>query len=61
MDPVTLVVLLVVWVLASSGSGLALAMLAKRLNPGLSRNRLWVFYTILTAVLAALVLMLIWR
>lgn len=60
MDTITLLVLLALWVLASSGSGLALAVLAKRLHPGLSRNRLWLFYTVLTAVLAGIVLLVAW-
>ena len=60
MDPLALLILLALWVLASSGSGWVLAILAKRLHPGLSRNKLWVFYTALSALLAAIVLIILW-
>lgn len=49
-------VLILIWVLAAVGSGLVLALLAVRLHPGLSFRRLWVFYTALVALLAAVAL-----
>jgi hypothetical protein len=52
------VVLLVVWVAASSGTGYLLALLARKIHPSLSLVRLWFFYTVLMAALVAFVLML---
>ena len=53
-------VLAVVWVVSSSGTGLLLALLARRIHPGLSLVRLWFFYTILMALLVAFVFILGW-
>ena len=52
--------LAVVWVVSSSGTGLLLALLARRIHPGLSLVRLWFFYTILMALLVAFVFILGW-
>jgi hypothetical protein len=60
MDPVALLVLSVVWVAASSGSGFLLASIAKRAHPGLSLRKLWGFYTVLMATLVAVVFLVIW-
>lgn len=60
MDPVTLVVLLFVWMVASSGTGYLLALLAKRIHPGLSLVKLWLFYTVLMATLVAIVFLVGW-
>jgi hypothetical protein len=54
-------VLLLVWVLAATGSGYLLARLAKRLHPDRSLPKLWFLYTVLTATLAAIVLLIGWR
>jgi hypothetical protein len=53
-----LVVISVVWVAAASGTGFLLALLARRMHPGLSLVRLWFFYTILMALLVAFVLLI---
>ncbi len=53
-------VLAVVWVVSSSGTGFLLALLARRIHPGLSLVRLWFFYTILMALLVAFVFVLGW-
>jgi hypothetical protein len=45
---------------ASSGSGFLLALLAKRVHPGLSLLKLWGFYTVLMATLVAVVFLIIW-
>jgi hypothetical protein len=55
-----LLVLSVVWVAASSGTGFLLAIMAKRIHPGLSLRKLWLFYTVLMAMLVALVFVLAW-
>ena len=60
MDPVSLLVLSVVWVAASSGSGFLLSSIAKRVHPGLSFRKLWGFYTVLMATLVAVVFLVIW-
>lgn len=44
-----------VWVASATLAGLGLAAFARRLHPGLSFVRLWVFYSALTAFLAAVV------
>jgi hypothetical protein len=49
-----------VWVAASAGTGFLLALLARRLHPSLSLVKLWFFYTILMAVLVALVFLIGW-
>lgn len=54
------IVLAVVWVAASAGTGYILALLARRLHPGLNLVRLWFFYTLLMAVLVAIVLLIGW-
>ena len=58
MDLMPLVVISVVWVAAASGTGFLLALLARRMHPGLSLVRLWFFYTILMALLVAFVLLI---
>lgn len=60
VDPLALIVLLFVWVASSSATGALLALLAKRLHPGLSMVKLWLFYTVLMAVLVALVFLIGW-
>jgi hypothetical protein len=60
MDPFVLVVLSLVWVAASSGTGFLLALLAKRVHPGLSLLKLWGFYTVLMATLVAFVFLVVW-
>lgn len=60
MELFPLGVLAVVWVVSSSGTGLLLALLARRIHPGLSLVRLWFFYTILMALLVAFVFILGW-
>jgi hypothetical protein len=60
MDLLVWMVLLVVWTAASSGTGLLLALLAKRIHPGLSLRKLWLFYTALMAVLVAAVFVIGW-
>ena len=60
MDLIPLSVLSVVWVAACSGTGLLLALLARRIHPDLSLTKLWFFYTILMAVLVAFVLLIGW-
>jgi hypothetical protein len=54
------IVLLVVWTAASSGSGFLLALMAKRIHPGLSLVRLWLFYSALMATLVAVVFLMGW-
>jgi hypothetical protein len=58
MNSSALTVLLVVWVAASCGTGYLLALLARRIHTGLSLARLWLFYTVLMAVLVAAVFMI---
>ena len=53
-------VLCLVWVAAASGTGFLLALLARRIHPGLNLVRLWFFYTVLMALLVAFVLLLVW-
>lgn len=53
-------VLLMLWAAAATGSGAVLALIAKRMHPGLSFRKLWVFYSVLTAVLVAVVLIAGW-
>jgi hypothetical protein len=53
-------VLFLVWVAAASGTGFLLALLARRVHPGLSLVKLWFFYTVLMAVLVAFVLLVGW-
>lgn len=45
-----------VWMASASLAGLALALMARRVHPGLSFSRLWIFYSVLTAFLVAVVL-----
>lgn len=54
------VVLLGVWVAASCSTGFLLALLAGRIHPSLSLARLWLFYTVLMAVLVAVVFIIGW-
>ena len=60
MEPLALIVLLMVWMAASSGTGFLLALLARRLHPGLSMLKLWLFYTVLMALLVAVVFLIGW-
>lgn len=60
MDPLSLTVLCAVWVAASLGSGILLALLAKRIHPGFSLVKLWLFYSVLMASLVAFVFLLAW-
>ncbi len=60
MDPFALAALLLVWAGASSGTGYLLALLARRMHPGLSLPRLWMFYTVLMATLVAAVFLIGW-
>ena len=60
MEPLVLIVLLFVWMAGSSGTGFLLALLAKRIHPGLSRVKLWLFYTVLMAALVAAVFLIAW-
>ena len=60
VEPFSLLVLLCVWVAASSGCGFFLALLAKRIHPGLSMVKLWLFYTLLMATLVAVVFLVAW-
>ena len=54
----TLLILGLVWLLASLGAGAALAWLYKRLHPSLAFYKLWALWSMLLSVLAALVLLL---
>jgi len=58
VEPLSLILLLAVWMASSSGTGLLLALLAKRIHPGLSMIKLWLFYTVLMAVLVGLVFLI---
>ncbi len=60
MGTTTLVVLSLVWVVASSITGFLLALLGKRIHPGLSLVKLWLFYTVLMATLVAFVFVVAW-
>lgn len=60
MDPLSWTVLLLVWMTAATGSGFVLALLARRIHPGLSLVKLWVFYTVLMATLVAVVFLVAW-
>ncbi|MFO8174391.1 MAG: hypothetical protein ACQET1_08970 [Gemmatimonadota bacterium] len=60
MDFVAVVFLSLVWMAASGGTGLLLALLARRIHPDLSLTKLWFFYTILMGVLVAVVLLIGW-
>lgn len=60
VDYLALLILALVWMAASAGTGFLLALLARRIHPSLSMVRLWFFYTILMAVLAAVVLLVGW-
>jgi hypothetical protein len=60
VDLMVWIVLLVVWTAASSGSGFLLALMAKRIHPGLSLVRLWLFYSALMATLVAVVFLMGW-
>jgi hypothetical protein len=50
--------LALLWVTASLGGGLMLAFLARRMHPSLSLLKLWVFYSALLAVFAAVVMVI---
>lgn len=57
LGPGVWLVLAGVWMGAAAASGLVLAVLARRIHPRLSLFRLWVFYSLLTALLVAVVLL----
>ena len=48
------------WLACSIGGGALLALLAKRIHPGLSYRRLWVFYSGILAFTVAAVLAIAW-
>jgi hypothetical protein len=60
VEPLSLIVLSAVWMAASTGTGFLLALLAKRIHPGLSMVKLWLFYTGLMAFLVAAVFLIAW-
>ena len=60
VDLVVIIILALVWMTAAAGTGALLALLARRIHRGLSLVRLWFFYTVLMAVLAAVVLLIGW-
>ncbi|NNM06318.1 MAG: hypothetical protein HKO65_14600 [Gemmatimonadetes bacterium] len=60
MEPITMLVLSAIWVGAASGTGFVLAVIAKRIHPGLSLKKLWLFYTVLMAFLVAIVFLIGW-
>jgi len=60
VETLSLIVLLVVWVAASCGTGFLLALLGKRLHPGLSLVRLWFFYTVLMGMFVAIIFLVAW-
>jgi hypothetical protein len=60
VEPTVLIFLAVLWMAAASGTGLLLALLARRIHPTLSLPRLWFFYTVLMGAFVALVLLLLW-
>ena len=60
VETFSLIVIRGVWMAASSGSGFLLALLAKRVHPALSMVKLWLFYTVLMALLAAAVFLIGW-
>lgn len=60
VETLTLIVLLLVWMTASSATGFLLALLAKRFHPGLSLVKLWLFYTVLMGLLVAVVFLIGW-
>ena len=47
-----------VWVLTSLVGGAALALLAKRIHPGLSWHRLWIVYSALLGFMVAVVMLI---
>ena len=59
-SPVVLLVLGMAWVSAAVLTGMVLALIARRIHPGLSLGRLWVFYTLLMGFLVAFVMVLGW-
>ena len=60
MGTVSLVVRSGVWVAASTVIGFLLALLAKRIHPGFSMVKLWLFYTVLMACMVAVVFLIAW-
>jgi len=60
LDFISLGVLSFVWMAGASGTGFLLALLARRIHPGLSLVKLWFFYTILMALLVGLVFLIAW-
>ena len=60
MGHFSLIVLALVWVVASCGTGFLLALLARRIHPSFSLPKLWFFYTLLMATLVAVILIIGW-
>jgi hypothetical protein len=54
------VFLVSVWVSTSLGGGALLALLAKRIHPGLSWHRLWIVYSGLLGFMVAAVMAIAW-
>lgn len=61
MTPAAAALLILFWAMAAMGGGALLALLARRLHPALSLTRLWLFYTVLLSVAAALIMAVVWR
>ncbi len=55
-----MLLLATVWLACALGGGAALALLARRIHPGLSLRKLWVFYSALLAAMVAAVLAIAW-
>lgn len=60
VDLLIFLILALVWMGTAAGTGALLALLARRIHPGLSLVRLWFFYTILMAVLVCAALLIGW-
>lgn len=53
-------ILAAIWLACSLGGGALLALLARRIHPGLSVRKLWLFYSTLLAATVAAVLAIAW-
>jgi hypothetical protein len=60
VETTALLVLSAVWVAAATATGFLLALLARKIHPGLSLVKLWLFYTVLMATLVAIVFVVAW-
>jgi hypothetical protein len=60
-DRTVLFILLTLWLALSTIGGALLALLARRIHPGLSLKRLWIFYTALLGITVGIVLAVAWR